>query len=486
LSNLQYLNLSDNPLSGTIPESLGSLNNLKLLGLVGNQLSGPIPESLGNLNNLQSLYLYKNELSGSIPESLGNLNNLQFLYLYKNELSGSIPESLGNLSNLRYLDLHENEFSGSIPESLGNLSNLRYLYLYENEFSGSIPESLGNLSQLWYLDLHDNELSGSIPEWLGNLSNLRNLFLHQNELSGSIPESLGNLRTLDLMNNQLCGEIPASWANLSNFNLYFLKLQNNHLTASDPKLIEWLNAINHNWGTTQTPCPCFVYALHDGQLKNSQLFTIDPSKNFQVNALGNLYQGYDLEGLDVHPKTGILYASSGDNPAPGLPAGYLYQVNKTNGNLTPICHTGLGEVSAMAFHPQAGHLWVWADGEGLFTIDINQIEQDTCAKTEIIATETQVEGLTWDTQGQILYAAAGKALYQFDSQTGAVDKTCHHFPGEVEALSMLKTGELLFGLHQANDTDIHSFNLNNCTITNSHPINTPYNDIEGMVWVCPE
>ncbi len=178
------------------------------------------------------------------------------------------------------------------------------------------------------LVLEQNRLNGSIPESLGNLTNLRKLILNHNQLSGSLPKSLGylsNLRLLHLMSNQICGEISTSLMNPSR--LGYLQLQNNHLSASDPEFIEWLNVKNPEWATTQTPCPCFVYAVHDDKLNNSQLFTIDPTQNFQVNALGDIHQVYDLEGLDFHPQTLILYASSGDNPAQGLPAGYLYQVN---------------------------------------------------------------------------------------------------------------------------------------------------------------
>ncbi len=411
------------------------------------------------------LYLSGNQLSGPLPESLGNLTKLVDLRLDNNQLSGSLPNSLEVLTNLELLSLRHNQLSGSIPKILPYMRSLSFLYLNHNQLSGSIPESFGYFNYLLYVDLSHNQLSGPIPESLGNLIDYSGLFLY-----------------MSLNDNELCGEIPIS---LMNPDVHELGLQNNHLTSSDPELIEWLNDKNPEWATTQTPCPCFVYAVHDDKLNNSQLFTIDPFQNFQVNALGDTHQGYDLEGLDFHPQTLTLYASSGDDPAQDLPAGYLYQVDKTNGNLTPVCHTGLGEVSAMAFHPQEGSLWVWADKEGLFTVDINQVNQGTCHKTEIISANTNVEGLTWDNQGKILYAASGKALYQFDSQTGIVDKTCKHFPSQVEALSMLNTNELLFSLHKSSDTSIYSFDPNNCAITNSLSINTPYSDIEGIVWMCP-
>ena len=96
------LHLSDNQLSGSLPESLVNLSKLSNLILGNNQISG-IPESLGNLSHLQYLYLYNNQLS-VIPESLGNLSHLHSLYLYNNLLS-VIPESLGNLSHLQFLRL---------------------------------------------------------------------------------------------------------------------------------------------------------------------------------------------------------------------------------------------------------------------------------------------------------------------------------------------------------------------------------------------
>ena len=64
--------LSENLLSGEIPESLGRLGSLTVLNLLGNRLSGKIPQSLDNLTNLTELSLGENRLSsfsGSWQES---------------------------------------------------------------------------------------------------------------------------------------------------------------------------------------------------------------------------------------------------------------------------------------------------------------------------------------------------------------------------------------------------------------------------------
>ena len=106
LSNLEWLGLNSNELSGEIPAELGSLSNLESLDLSGNGLSGEIPAELGSLSNLTWLSLADNGLSGGIPAELGSLSNLTDLSLAGNELSGCVPSSLED--QLDYL-------SGGLP-----------------------------------------------------------------------------------------------------------------------------------------------------------------------------------------------------------------------------------------------------------------------------------------------------------------------------------------------------------------------------------
>ncbi|PHT50679.1 hypothetical protein CQW23_10426 [Capsicum baccatum] len=235
IKSLEVLTLGSNNLSGPIPITLCDLTKLEILNLYSNQLSGPIPSELGNLKNLTGLALSDNQLNGSIPITLGDLIKLKVLNLYSNQLSGPVPSELGNLENLTYLALSDNQLSGSIPISVGDLTNLKRLYLHSNQFSGPIPGELGNLKNLTGITLSYNQLSGSIPITLGDLTKLKRLYLSSNQLSGPIPSELGNSKNLtdmDLSANQLTGSIPISLAQLTE--LKKLYLSSNQLSGPIP------------------------------------------------------------------------------------------------------------------------------------------------------------------------------------------------------------------------------------------------------------
>ncbi|MDM8567880.1 leucine-rich repeat domain-containing protein, partial [Candidatus Halobeggiatoa sp. HSG11] len=245
-----------------IPTELGNLTNLLYLNLDQNQLTGTIPTEIGNLTNLQKLYLYGNQLTGTIPTEIGNLINLLYLDLSGSQLTGTIPAELGNLTNLQYLNLDRNQLTGTISIELGNLTNLQYLYLSENHLTGIIPTELGNLTNLQSLWLNENQLTGTIPIELGNLTNLQDLYLSKNQLTGIIPIELSNLQRLYLNNNQLCGEVPISF-NVTNFPiLESLDLSNNYLSVSNTDVQTYLDTMSpgwtEGWAATQTStssCP---------------------------------------------------------------------------------------------------------------------------------------------------------------------------------------------------------------------------------------
>jgi Leucine rich repeat len=154
----------EDPVGNTIPKELGLLTQLTYLWLSNNQLTGTIPSTLGSLTQLTHLVLSKNSLTGTIPSTLGSLTLLNGLYLYGNQLNGTIPSALGSLTQLTSVWLDNNQLTGAIPSALGSLTQLRYLDLWDNQLTGTIPTILGNLVNLSRLDLFNNtQLTGTIP-----------------------------------------------------------------------------------------------------------------------------------------------------------------------------------------------------------------------------------------------------------------------------------------------------------------------------------
>jgi hypothetical protein len=83
---------------------------VKEIYLGSNNLDGTLPAELGtgNLSDLEFLYVDRNKLTGSIPAELGNLTNLFDLWLHSNQLTGAIPVELANLTNLGSISLRWN------------------------------------------------------------------------------------------------------------------------------------------------------------------------------------------------------------------------------------------------------------------------------------------------------------------------------------------------------------------------------------------
>ncbi|KAG6492955.1 hypothetical protein ZIOFF_047926 [Zingiber officinale] len=99
------IDLSNNKLSGEIPEELTNLHGLRFLNLSWNHFSGSMPYEIGLIGQLESLDLSKNNLSGGIPSSISALYSLSILNLSYNNLIGRIPmgNQLLTFTNLSYM-----------------------------------------------------------------------------------------------------------------------------------------------------------------------------------------------------------------------------------------------------------------------------------------------------------------------------------------------------------------------------------------------
>jgi len=273
-SNLKYLDVSYNHLSGGLTECWGNMKTLIHIDLGNNNLTGRIPHSMGSLSNLMSLNIYNTKLHGEIPVSLKNCQKLVIANFRNNKFFGNIPNWIGQ--DMKALQLRSNEFSGDIPLEICQLSSLLVLDLANNRLTGTIPHCLHNMTTLisinataddgfaieatifsdtfpitiplfvkgndlnyrkymHVIDFSNNSLSGRIPLEIFRLTALQSLNLSQNQLMGTIPKEIGNMKqleSLDLSNNKLSGEIPQSMSAISF--LEVLNLSFNNLKGQIP------------------------------------------------------------------------------------------------------------------------------------------------------------------------------------------------------------------------------------------------------------
>ncbi|KAL8494068.1 hypothetical protein ACS0TY_025024 [Phlomoides rotata] len=206
---IQNLDLSDNHLTGKIPEQV----HCEYLYLSSNKFSGSVPRITGGMKELD---LFNNSFSGGISHFLCDTTyetfGLLFLNLGENQLSGELPDCWQKIPNLGYLNIGNNNISGSIPNSVQFLAYLWSLNLGGNKITGQVSSSMRNCTKLVKIDLADNDLDGSIPAWMGtSLFDLQVLILRSNRLSNEIPTEICNLNSLqilDLADNQFFGRIP--------------------------------------------------------------------------------------------------------------------------------------------------------------------------------------------------------------------------------------------------------------------------------------
>lgn len=230
-TSLQYFDISNCKLVGTIPKNIGNLIGLTTLRLDYNDLTGDIPTSIGRLLKLQGWYLSDNRLHGFISSQVCQLKSLVELDLANNDLFGSMPACLGNLRSLRSLLMNSNVLSSTIPTTIWGLKDILKLNLSSNSFTGFLSSDIGYLKVAIMIDFSNNQLTGNIPSSIEGLQALINLSLANNRFEGYIPNSFDKLISLELMDlsrNNLSGEIPKSLEvirSLKSFNVSFNKLR---------------------------------------------------------------------------------------------------------------------------------------------------------------------------------------------------------------------------------------------------------------------
>uniref|UniRef100_A0A7N2LPF2 non-specific serine/threonine protein kinase n=1 Tax=Quercus lobata TaxID=97700 RepID=A0A7N2LPF2_QUELO len=326
LPQLREIDFAYNYLNGTIPLEWAS-TQLTFISVLVNRLSGEIPKELGNITTLTYLCLEANQFSGIVPPELGDLTNLQTLMLSSNNLTGNLPMAFAGLRNLTDFRINDNKFRGIIPDFIQNWKQLTRLEMHASGLEGPIPPNISLLNNLLQLRISDIDGPNQDFPMLRNMAGIVRLVLRNCKISGEIPAYIWTMKQLEMLDvsfNKLVGELPPS---IKLERLRFLFLTGNLLSGNvgDSVLKEGSNIDlsynNFTWQGPEQP------ACHENMNLNLNLFRSslidddvsrrqDPhcSKNFNCPRYLNCMH-VNSGGKDAtikENKTNFVYEGDGD------------------------------------------------------------------------------------------------------------------------------------------------------------------------------
>ncbi|KIY98895.1 Receptor protein [Monoraphidium neglectum] len=263
--------MTNNSITGALPDQWANLTSLQALAVGANQLSGKIPLTWRFIP-LHSLQVAGNGgVCGEVPAGVGGAvaggdtglhsscpwdADAEALLSFKANLSDpegalaawqpdtnpcSATAPWGGIAcdaddRVVALRLDGRALGGTLGGGLEGVERLAEIRLAGNNLTGTLPTEWSRQPRLAVVDVSHNRLAGTLPDaWGGGaLPALDTVDASGNGgIGGTLPESWGALpllRVLSLQGNALEGSLPTSWAAAPS--LRVLQLDNNRLNGS--------------------------------------------------------------------------------------------------------------------------------------------------------------------------------------------------------------------------------------------------------------
>ncbi|XLS48472.1 hypothetical protein HN51_022830 [Arachis hypogaea] len=239
MSDTFYVSLANNSFHGSIPHSLCNASNLQVLDLSNNKISGKVPQYISKFLCSKDYCFHQwKSISRATSKVSGTLHCLRVVFWKKIQIvdvafNYKFPEiwfrnwkaMMSNVgeyqSKVEHLDFPVGDIyyqdSITVTSKGQQIVLVKILTIFisidfsHNQFEGPIPKELMDLNTLYVLNMSSNGLSGRIPSTIGNLIQLESLDLPNNSLEREIPNNLASLSFLSALNlsyNHLIGKIP--------------------------------------------------------------------------------------------------------------------------------------------------------------------------------------------------------------------------------------------------------------------------------------
>jgi len=168
-NKLTEIDLSENNLRGTLPESFTKLEDLKALNFSDNALQGFFPSPITTKEILNHFIISNNQFDGPIPiiTSLDYFEGYPEIILLKNnKFTGNIPTSMTTYG-WRNIDVSYNELDGIFEDLVFTNLNPEGTYDFSNnKLTGTLPIGFTDLIPEGKMKLQNNNFSGCFPEEL--------------------------------------------------------------------------------------------------------------------------------------------------------------------------------------------------------------------------------------------------------------------------------------------------------------------------------
>jgi Leucine-rich repeat (LRR) protein len=214
---LQALEIGTNFLSGTLPAGFADL--VRLEDFIGshNLFTGRVDflfnwTGTSGLQKLEYIDLSNNALSGTIPESMfaaARFRPLSAVVLYQNCFTGSLPAAICQASNLTTLILDSVSSAPACDVRFTGLwKDLFKVVIGKRSLEGTIPDCIWSMRSLQTLHLAGNGLGGTLPWSLVPVVIPAEIIVDD---VNDVNRSVYMLNDVSLGSNALTGTIPLSW-----------------------------------------------------------------------------------------------------------------------------------------------------------------------------------------------------------------------------------------------------------------------------------